>query len=71
MESVKVNILNPKAKLLLKNLADLNLIVIEESEETKEFVGLLNKLRKHSDDALSLDEIASEVEEERKLRNGC
>jgi hypothetical protein len=61
METLRIEIVNPKAKRLLKDLADLNLITIDKMADLKsEFRGLLLKLR--SDSAPSLDDITREVE---------
>jgi len=69
METLRVEIVNPKAKKLLKDLADLNLITISKSFDTKvEFNELLSKLRSTSDTAPSLEEITREVEDVRALR---
>jgi hypothetical protein len=68
METVRIDILNPKAKSLLKNLADLNLIRIEKVKPKSEFKDLLKKFRTNSDNAPSLDEITAEVESVRKAR---
>lgn len=68
MESLKIEIINPKAKQLLKNLADLKLIRIKKEETKSDFSELLNKLRGQSENALSLDEITQEVEAVRKTR---
>ena len=57
---------NPKAKKLLKDLADLNLIKI--NKEKSDFPALLKKLRTKSKDELSLEEITNEVEQVRKSR---
>ena len=66
METLRIEILNPKAKKLLKNLAELNLITISKSFDTKvEFKEVLSKLRSNSDSAPCLDEITREVEEVR------
>ena len=63
METLRIEIVNPKAKRLLKDLADLNLITIDKAKDLKvEFKELLSKLRSKSDTALSLDEITKEVE---------
>ena len=69
MESLQIDILNPKAKSLLKNLADLNLIKIKKKESPKDFLKLVNSLRLKSDDEISLEDISSEVELVRKKRN--
>ena len=68
METIRVDILNPKAKSLLKDLADLDLIRIKKVKVKSEFKELLDKFRSNSDDAPSLDEITSEVESFRKAR---
>jgi hypothetical protein len=68
METIRVDILNPKAKSLLKDLADLDLIRIKKDKVKSEFKELLDNLRTNSDDAPSLDEITSEVESVRKAR---
>jgi hypothetical protein len=68
METVTIDILNPKAKSLLEDLADLKLIRIKKVKEKSEFKELLERLRINSDDALSLEEITSEVEAVRKAR---
>lgn len=68
MESLRIDIVNPKAKSLLKDLADLDLIRIKKEKIKTEFVELLDKLRIDSNDAPSLDDISAEVEAVRKAR---
>ena len=68
MESLKIDIINPKVKSLLKDLADMDLIRIKKEKIKSEFIELLNRLRTNSDDALSLDEITKEVESVRRER---
>ena len=70
MESLKVDIINPKAKSLLNSLADMNLIKIskEKSKNKDELKKILKKTRSKSDSAPSLDEITKEVETVRKAR---
>lgn len=69
METLRIEIINPKVKKLLKNLADLNLISIGKSFDSKvEFKEIVVKLRSNSDIAPSIEEITSEVEEVRALR---
>ncbi len=68
MESVRIDILNPKAKSILKNLADLDLIRIRKDRGKSEFKELLDRLRIHSDEAPSLGEITAEVESVRRTR---
>lgn len=62
METFNIEIINPKAKSILKGLANLNLIRIQKSKTSNEFYELLKKLRKNADPPLSLDEITKEVE---------
>ena len=68
MESIRIEIVNPKAKNIIKNLADMDLIRIKKEKIKSEFTELLTKLRKHSDQAPSLEEITKEVESDRKAR---
>lgn len=69
MDSIRIEILNPKARKLLNNLAELKLIKISDSSDRKnEFKKLLDKLRAKSDNAPSLEDIEKEVETVRKAR---
>ena len=68
METFRIEILNPKAKSLLKDLADLDLIRIKKEKVKSEFQELLEKLRINADNAPSNDEISREVESVRKAR---
>jgi len=69
MDTIRIEILNPKARKLLKNLADLKLIKISDSSDKKsEFKKLLIKLRAKSENAPSIEEIEKEVEAVRKAR---
>lgn len=68
MESLRIEIINPKAKRLLKNLADMELIRIKKEQVKSDFSELLNKLRSQSENAPSLEEITKEVESVRKAR---
>lgn len=65
--SIRIDIINPKAVKLLKNLEDLNLISIQEST-AKGFDKVLKKLRKNAESAPDLDEITAEVEKVRAKR---
>lgn len=67
MELIRVEIINPKAKKLLQDLADLNLIKIRKSDQP-DFSALLTKLRSKSTEDISLEEISKEVENVRKSR---
>lgn len=68
METVRIDILNPKAKSILNDLADLNLIRIKKDKVNSGLKDLLERLRSNSDDSPSLNEITSEVESVRKAR---
>ena len=68
MEIIRIDILNPKAKSLLKDLADLDLIRIKKDKVKSEFKELLDKFRVESDNIPSQDEITTEVETVRKAR---
>ena len=66
MEVIKIEILNPIAKRLIKNLVDLKLITIQSKASLSD---LLEKLRKNEKNVPSLDEITKEVEQVRRIRN--
>ena len=68
METIRIDILNPKAKALLKDLANLDLIRIRKETSENDFSELLEKFRSKSDQAPSLEEITKEVEVVRKAR---
>ncbi len=68
MESIRIEIINPKAKSLIKSLVDMDLIRIKKEKGKSEFIELLNKLRKRSDKAPTLEEITKEVESVRNSR---
>jgi hypothetical protein len=70
METIRIDILNPKAKDLLKNLASMDLIKIREDDRKVDLDLLLEKLRSKSEDAPSLEEIEREVEIVRSNRYG-
>jgi len=65
MNTFTVEIVNPKADLLLRNLADMNLITIKK---TTPLSAILAKLRRNEEVVLSLEEITKEVEEVRQAR---
>jgi hypothetical protein len=69
METLRIDIVNPKAKRIIKDLADLNLINIRDKDPIKSFQGLLTKLRSKTA-VISLDEITKEVELVRAKRYG-
>jgi len=66
METISIQINNPKAKQLLKDLAKMNLITIKPQVTLQ---SILDKLRANSNEVPSLDEITTEVEQVRKVRN--
>jgi hypothetical protein len=68
METIRIDILNPKAKSLLKDLANLELIRIRKEKPTTDFFELLKKFQSKADKVPSLEEIALEVEAVRKAR---
>jgi hypothetical protein len=67
MNTIRVEILNPKAAKLLKDLADLNLIAIQDTSQNG-FTSILKKLRSKAKSAPTLDEIIKEVEIVRSKR---
>ncbi len=69
MEALKIEILNPKVKTILKQLADLNLITISKADSPSlELKNLLKKLRSKSEEVPSLDDITKEIETVRTER---
>lgn len=67
MNTMRVDILNPKATRLLKDLADLNLIAIQNTSKNG-FASVLKKLRSKAKLAPTLEEITNEVELVRNKR---
>jgi hypothetical protein len=67
MATMNIEIINPKAKKLLQDLADLRLISI--SEKTNPFLDVIKKLRSQKA-TISIDEITKEVESVRHKRYG-
>jgi hypothetical protein len=67
MNTMRIDILNPKAAKLLKDLADLNLIAIQDTSKSG-FASVLKKLRSKAKSAPTLDEITNEVELVRSKR---
>lgn len=69
MEALRIEILNPKVKTILKQLADLDLIAISKTESPSlELKNLLKKLRSKSAEESSLDDITKEIETVRAER---
>ena len=67
MKTLQVEILNPKARKLLDDLVQLNLIKIKENKNN-DFSDLLKKLRTKGSDQLTPEEITNEVALVRKSR---
>ena len=67
MNTMRVDILNPKAAKLLKDLADLNLIAIQYTSKNG-FSGALKKMRSKAKSAPTFAEITKEVELVRSKR---
>jgi hypothetical protein len=70
MTTLQIDLLNPKAAKLLKNLAEMNLISIRETSDDG-FLKLVNKIRaKAKNNPPSAEEIRKEVELVRSARYG-
>lgn len=68
MNVLTIDILNPKAEMLLENLADLQLIAIK-SKKNNPFLQVVERLRKKNEENIpSLEEITNEVEKVRAKR---
>jgi hypothetical protein len=67
MQTLNIEILNPKAKKLLMDLADLKLISISEKKE-ESFLDVVKKIRAKKA-AVSLEEITKEVKLVRAKNN--
>jgi hypothetical protein len=66
--TVKIEILNPKAKKLLNDLADLKLIAITEEKE-ESFMDIVKRMRlKAKKSPVAMSEITKEVEKVRASR---
>ncbi len=69
MSSFIIEIINPKAEKLLKDLESMNLIVMKKTKKSR-FPELLEKMRSKHDKAPDLAEIAREVEVVRAQLHG-
>ena len=69
METIQIDILNPKAINILKDLAAANLIRLNKSSTAINFTTILKRLQRNSVDAPSLEDITREVEFVRRTRN--
>ncbi len=61
MQTLQIDIINPKASKLLKNLVDLNLIAIT-NKNNNEIIAMANKIRNKIKTTPTLAEITKEVE---------
>ncbi len=66
METLTIDLINPKAKKLLKDLMDLNLISIRKTESKSKLQSFFDKTRTDCDDEITMDEITAEVKIVRK-----
>lgn len=69
MGAIRIELLDPKAMKLLKDLAELKLISINKTDPSS-FSNLLKTLRSKAKTAPSLEEITKEVEAVRAKRYG-
>jgi hypothetical protein len=65
METFRIQVMNPQAKVLLQDLAALKLITIQPAPGIND---LLSRFRNHTDDTPFLEEITQEVEAVRSAR---
>ena len=71
METLKIEILNPRAKRLLQDLAALNLIRFKDTDDSKTaFKELLIRLRSSKVSPPTLKQITKEIEAIRQKRYG-
>jgi hypothetical protein len=69
MSSIQIEILNPKANKLLKELADQKLIAIKKNSSNENFFKIVRRIRnKAKADAPSFETITKEVESVRAKR---
>ncbi len=68
MSTYQIEIIEPKAKKLLEDLANMNLIRVRPLEPKKRFKRLLEKFRSVDDAVPTLEEITKEVESVREER---
>ena len=61
MDTIRIDILNPKARKLLEDLEALELIAIKRDKKI-DFQEVLERLRKKAESTPSLEEIAKEVD---------
>lgn len=69
MESIRIEILNPKALQLIKGMQDLKLIKVSD-DPTSKLKAYLKKTRKKAVSAPTIEEITQIVEDVRAARYG-
>lgn len=70
MQTIQVNVLNPKVYKLLQDLAELELISLEENDQNGFLKTVSNLREKASTSPISLEKITEEVEMVRANRYG-
>ena len=68
MDTYQIEIIEPRAKGLLDELVNLNLIRFRRVEPAQQFQELVQKIRAQDDDPPSFEEITAEVELVRNQR---
>lgn len=69
METFQIEILNPKAKNILKDLEALKIISIKNKlDSKKKLIELSDKMKSKKNGSMSIDEIVKEVKAVRKSR---
>lgn len=68
METLTIDILNPKARKLLEDMEDMELITIRQNEAVERLERLLGKIRNLPEPAPTYEEITKEVEMVRQKR---
>lgn len=71
METYNITLRNPKAKGLLKEMEELNLITMKKSTNSrKDLIKLLDEMRTRNSSTPTVEEISKEVKAVRKKRYG-
>lgn len=68
METLTIDIVNPKARKLLEDMEDMELITIRQNEAVERLERLLGKIRNLPEPAPTYEEITKEVEMVRQKR---
>ena len=68
METLTIDLINPKAKKLLKDLMDLKLINIRKTETKSKLQSFFDQIRTDCVDEITMEEITAEVEAVRQER---